>query len=383
MQNQKQKFIVLYETGKFTKTELCKHFGISRPTGDAILKRYREEGWEALEQRSRRPARHPKQTPKEIEDAIIAKRTKYMKWGARKIRVLLQREWAAEMIPSETTVNAIMKKHGLVCERKAVRRRIEKRYPKFDPDLPNEIWSADFKGKFRMGNGSYCHPLTIADSRSRMLFAIQALERPDTESSKPIFEKTFREYGLPEFLHTDNGAPFGNALSLRRMTRLSVWFMELGITPVYSDPASPSQNGRHERMHRDLKAEATRPPGNTLRSQQKCFDEFRMRYNTIRPHEALEMKTPSEVHTPSPKDFPRSIREWNYEKSCRMKMVTVNGAIRWKDKGCVMISTALSGKYVGLDEVENGLWAVYYRHVPLGYFDEKTMRVFEVEDFDF
>lgn len=382
MRNQKQKFIDLYETQKFTKSELCRHFGISRPTGDAILKRYAEEGYEALDERSRRPRNCPNQTSKEIEDALIQKRNKY-RWGARKLLVLVQKDMPDTNLPSETTVNHILHKHGLIPERRKPRRRVENRKPKFDPDGPNEIWSADFKGKFRMGNAEYCNPLTIADSYSRYLFAIAGLEKADAESCKTIFEKTFREHGLPEYLHTDNGSPFGNTQSLRRMTMLAVWLMELGITPVYSDPASPGQNGRHERMHRDLKREATRPPGNTLRSQQRLFNTFRETYNNIRPHESLGMKTPAQVHLRSPREYPRAIREWEYDTNVLMKMVTVNGTIRWKKQGFVMISSALGGKYIGMDEIETGLWALWYRQVPLGYFDETSGKVFEVEDMDF
>ncbi len=382
MRSQKQKFIDLFETGKFTKTELCSHFGITRPTGDAIIKRFHEEGYEALNERTRRPHTYPNQTSKSIEEALVEKRTQFH-WGARKLLVLVQRDMPDAELPSETTVNHILHKHGLIAARRKPRRHVENRKPKFDPDKPNEIWSADFKGKFRMGNAEYCNPLTIADSYSRFLLAINGLERADSEHSKYIFEKTFREYGIPEFLHTDNGSPFGNTQSLRRMTMLSVWLMDLGITPVYSDPASPSQNGRHERMHRDLKREATRPPGNSYRSQQHLFNVFRERYNTIRPHEALGMKTPSEVHRVSERQYPRTIREWEYGPEMAMKMVTVNGAIRWKKQGFVMISSALGGRYIGMEEVETGLWALWYRHVPLGYFDEATGKVFEVEDLDF
>jgi len=382
MRSQKQKFIDLYETQKFTKSELCRHFGISRPTGDAILKRYLEEGYEALNERTRKPRTSPNQTPKEIEDALIEKRKKYH-WGARKLLILVQKDMPEIQLPSETTVNHILHNHGLIAERRKPRRRIENRKPKFDPVVPNEIWSADFTGKFRMGNTEYCNPLTIADSYSCYLFAITGLEKADAENCKSIFEKTFREYGLPEYLHTDNGSPFGSVQSLRRMTMLSVWLMELGITPVYSDPASPGQNGRHERMHRDLKREATRPPGNTLRSQQHLFNTFRETYNNIRPHEALGMKTPSQVHIRSKREYARVIRDWEYDTNLLMKMVTVNGAIRWKKQGFVMISSALGGKYIGMEEVETGLWALWYRQVPLGYFDETTGKVFEVEDMDF
>jgi transposase InsO family protein len=383
MKSQKQKFILLYETGKFTKVDLCTHFGISRPTGDAIIKRYEEEGWEALEVRSRRHKGHPNQTPKVIEEAIISERKKHTRWGARKIMILLSRDFgfSKNEIPSETTVNNIMKKHGLTIPRKKNRRRIENQYPIFDPAEPNEIWSIDFKGKFRMGNGVYCHPLTIADSKSRYLFAIKGLERPDTESSKPVFERIFREHGLPLQLHSDNGSPFGCPTSLRRMTTLAVWFMELGITPVYSDPGHPEQNGRHERMHRELKADATRPPGATFRSQQRKFDRFLEEYNNIRPHEALDMRTPAYVHIRSQREYPGIIRDWSYDRNLRTRMVCANGAMRW-GQGFVMICSSLLGKYVGLEEIEDGLWRVYYRHVELGIFCERTMRVYDVNDFN-
>jgi transposase InsO family protein len=314
MENPKQQFILLYQTGKFTKTELCHQFNISRPTGDAILKRYATEGWEALEAKNRRHKTHPAKTPDQIEEAIIELRKKHIHWGARKIRVLMQRDLKLDpsLIPSETTVNTIMKNHGLTKIRGLRRRHLKDRFPVFDPRIPNEIWSADFKGKFKMGNRQYCQPLTIADSKSRFLIAIEALERASIEASKPIFDKAFREWGLPEYIHTDNGAPFGNAISLRRMTCLSVWFMDLGITPVYSDPAHPEQNGRHERMHRDLKAAATRPPGKDLKAQQGKFNQFRKEYNQVRPHEALDMETPATAHVQSPRTYLGRIQEWQY-----------------------------------------------------------------------
>lgn len=383
MKSQKQKFILLYETGHFTKTELCKEFGISRPTGDAIIKRYHEEGWNALEERSRQHKDHPFKTPERIENEIIRIRTRYKNWGARKIRYLLLKEYDEEEIPSETTVNGIMKKNGLTKKRRTGRRQITPQYPRFDPKEPNEIWSGDFKGKFRMKNGVYCYPLTVVDSYSRYILGIEGVERADTENSKPILEKIFREYGVPEYFHTDNGAPFGNAGSLRRLTMLAVWEIEVGTTPVYSDPASPQQNGRHERMHRDLKAEATRPPGNDLRSQQYLFNQFVEDYNTIRPHEALGMKTPAEVHKRSVRQYPGIIRDWYYDKDLDVRMVTVNGAFRWKDKGFVMVSTALAGKYVGLDDLGNGFMILYFRHVPLGYFCERMMKVYDLEDYNF
>lgn len=384
MESEKQKFVILYQSGKFTKTELCKGFGISRPTGDAILQRFEEEGWDALAVRSKKHIDHPFKTAKEIEDAIIAERKKHTHWGGKKIHRLLERDYnfGDEHIPSITTVNNILKREGLVLSRQRVRRHLEDRHPVYDPEYPNQIQSADFKGRFRMGNHEYCNPLTIADTKTRYLFAIQALERPDTEHCKPIFDKVFREYGLPEYLHTDNGAPFGNANSLRRMTQFSVWIMDVGVTPVYSDPAHPEQNGRHERMHRDLKAEATRPPAANMRAQQKKFDRYLVEYNTVRPHEALDMKTPAEEYVKSVRNYHGVITAWDYSKEQRPKLVTVNGAVRWDTNHLVMISTALSGRYVGFEEAGDGIWRIWYRHVALGYYSELAGRVFEIEDLE-
>jgi len=312
---------------------------------------------------------------------LLAERVKPPQWGARKLLVLLQRSMPEVELPCESTVNNILKKHGKVTPRKRNRQRIINKYPVFDPQAPNLVWSADFKGKFRMGNWEYCNPLTIADSYSRYLFAIHGLEYCRAEDCKPIFEKVFREHGMAEQMHTDNGPPFGSPISLRRMTSLAVWFMDLGVTPVYSDPGQPQQNGRHERMHKDLKAQATRPPGRGWRSQQKKFDEFRKEYNEVRPHEALMMKTPNEVHKESKREYPRRVEEWVCPAEMKMKLVTVNGALRWNSDGLIMVSTALSGKYVGLEEVGNGVWIVYYRHVALGVLSEKTKRVYELEDY--
>jgi len=381
MENLKQKFILLHQVGSLSMTELCRQFGISRPTGYSILKRYENEGWDALEERSRRHRAHPNQTSATAEEALLAERGRHPRWGARKLLVLLERAMPGAELPCESTVNNILKKHGKVIPRRKSRRRIINKYPHFDPQEPNVVWSADFKGKFRMGNWDYCNPLTVADSMSRYLFAIHGLEYCRAEDCKPIFEKAFREFGMPEQMHTDNGPPFGSWNSLRRMSSLAVWFMDLGVTPVYSDPGQPQQNGRHERMHRDLKAEATRPPGTGWRSQQRKFDLFRKEYNEVRPHEALMMKTPSEVHKKSQREYPRRVQDWVYPSEMKMKLVTVNGALRWKSEGLIMVSTALAGRYVGLEPVEDGIWIVYYRDVALGVLSERTQRVYELEDY--
>lgn len=381
MENLKQKFIVLYEAGAGSMAALCRQFGISRPTGYAIVKRYEEVGWDALDERPRSHKAHPWQTAGEVESALLRERDKHPRWGARKLLVLVRRTMPDAALPCESTVNNILKRNGKVIPRKKGRRPVVGKFTYLDPQEPNEVWSADFKGKFRMGNNEYCNPLTIADSCSRYLFAIHGLDTCRAEDCKPIFEKVFREHGLPGMMHTDNGPPFGSPIALRRMTTLSVWFMDLGITPVYSDPGHPQHNGRHERMHKDLKAEATRPPGTGWRSQQRKFDVFRQEYNEIRPHDALMLRTPNEVHRKSAREYSGRVEDWAYPVSMKTKMITVNGGMRWHHDGFTMVTTALGGRYVGLEEVQNGVWIVYYRSVALGVFSERTNRVYELEDY--
>jgi len=382
MITEKEKFIAFYEMDFMSMSELCRRFGISRRTGYNILEAYKLHGVEAINGLSKAHQSHPLKTPKEVEDDILKFRGLHETWGAKKIRELMLDDWEADSVPSVTTVYSILKKHGLVKVHKPRINRIAEINPNFDPKKPNEIWSIDFKGKFRMGNKDYCNPLTVADSKTRYLFAVEGLERATTELCIPVFERVFRQYGLPESIHSDNGPPFGCVNSLRRMTFLSVWFMERGITPVYSDPGCPTQNGRHERMHRDLKAEATRPPGTNLKAQQKLFDRFVSDYNNIRPHEALGMKRPAQVHEISNRKYTGKIDEWIYDRSLHTRMVSANGAVRWRSVNWISISNALCGKIIGMKEVGDGVWELYYRHVLLGYFSEKTMRTYEIENFN-
>lgn len=371
---QKIEFITEWRSGIYTITELCRQFGISRPTAYKYIDRYEKEGLEGLYEKSRSHSNHPKKTKGYIEDSIVSLRAKHPRWGAEKIWKLLQGEYRKNQIPSISTINRILKRNDLVIPRKR-KRRVEPVFPIFDPKNCNEVWSADFKGKFRMGNKIYCHPLTIADSYSRYVFSAKGLYGEKYEPTKKEFERVFKEYGLPKQIHTDNGTPFGRVSAIQRLTRLAVWFIDLGIEPVYSDPAHPDQNGRHERMHRDLKAEATRPPGYDLRVQQRKLNSFVYEYNNVRPHKALDLETPASVHIFSRRQYPEKIKEWVYPAYCQVRRVCRNGALRWRSTKWVMISTTLIEKEVGLEELGNGIWRVYYRNKMLGYFDEKTLRI--------
>jgi len=273
------------------------------------------------------PRKVANKTSKIIENEIINLRQKHPRRGAPKLLVLLQDQFPDQELPKVSTVNLILKRNGLVKNRKK-RFKTEPKKPKFDPGKCNEIWSADFKGQFRLGNTKYCYPLTIADSYSRYVFAAKGMYSPNLKGTKSAFIKVFRHYGLPEQIHTDNGQPFGHIRSLGRLTRLSTWFMELGIMPVYSDPASPGQNGRHERMHRDLKGEATRPPGKNLQSQQVKLNNFVREYNEIRPHDSLNLRTPSAVHIKSERKYLEKTIPWVYPKEFIVRYVTKGGFIR-------------------------------------------------------
>ena len=370
---QKIEFICEWRTGKYTITELCKSFEISRPTAYKIINRFEKMGYDGLLENRRTPRHHPKETDQKVVNEIIKLKEKHKLWGAKKITKLLLKEFHCDIIPSVTTVHNILNKHGLVCPQKRLR-RVKPIHPIFDPKQCNEVWSADYKGKFLMGNKIYCHPLTIADSKSRFVFTAKGHYKENLKSAKTEFTRVFRKYGIPKQMHTDNGSPFGSVAAIQRFTRLSYWFIELGIMPVFSDPAHPEQNGRHERMHRDLKAACAKPSAYDLTAQQRRLNKFVKEYNNIRPHEALDMETPASVHNFSTRPFPEKISNFDYDSEMKVLKVTQNGAMRWGAYNWVYLSASLQGKYVGAMEMGNGIWRVFYRNVFLGYFDENELR---------
>lgn len=369
---QKIEFINEYISNRHTITELCRAFEISRPTAYKLIDRYHKTGLDGLLTQSRAPINHPNRTCEEIELAILSLRKRHPRWGAKKIWKLLQSEFDLERIPSMVTIHNILKRNGFVLPRKRLR-RVKPVFPIFDPKVCNEVWSADYKGKFLMGNKVYCHTLTIADSKSRFLFAAKGQYSERFKSAKTEFTKVFKEYGLPKQIHTDNGAPFGNVAALQRFTKLSYFFIDLGIEPVFSDPAHPEQNGRHERMHRDLKAECAKPPAYNLRAQQQKLNHFKTEYNEIRPHEALNLETPLSQHQYSLIEYPSKIKEFEYHDEIYPRYVCKNGAIRWKADYWVYLARGLAGKYVGMEELGEGIWRIHYRNVFLGYFDESLL----------
>ena len=372
MLKEKQEFINSYETGQYSLSELCRVFEISRPTAYRLLSKYKKYGKEGLGNLSTVPINHPNKTVPEIETAILYFRNKHKNWGARKIKVLLEKDFDKSLVPSSMTIHTIMRKNGLVIRKKRYR-RVKPIHRIYEAEDCNDVWSTDYKGKFLMGNKKYCHPLTISDKKSRYLLLAKGHYKENFADTKQSFTRVFKEYGLPKQIHSDNGVPFGSTRAVRRYTRLSYWFIDLGIAPVFSDPGQPQQNGKHERMHRDLKASCAKPSSYNMRSQQRSLNKFVKEYNEIRPHEALEMKTPSSVYEKSERRYKNKIEDWEYGEDIYPRKVSKTGAMRWRKYDWIYVSRALAGKYVGLEELGNGIWRVYYRQVFLGYFDTKKL----------
>jgi len=348
-------------------TEVCREFGISRKTGYKIFGRYKEHGLEALSDRCRRPVRYANQLPPQIESLIVSLKRNKPHWGARKLRELLVRRLDQDIrVPAKSTIHAVLHRHGLV---KGIGRpRSRARGTALSPGTaPNDLWCADFKGEFKLGNGHYCYPLTVTDHASRFVLLCEALESTREHSALTAFEQLFRERGLPAAIRSDNGVPFASPNALFSLSKLSVWWLRLGIAVERIRPGQPQQNARHERMHLTLKQEATRPPGMNSLQQQARFDVFVREFNTERPHEALAMKTPAELYSASPRPY-QGLPELGYPLHDREVLVTACGRICMHRKR-VNLSQVLAGQRLGIKEVDEGIWLVSFMHYDLGYID--------------
>jgi transposase InsO family protein len=357
-----------------TMTDLCVEFGISRKTGYKIYDRYKESGAEALNDRSRRPYRYANQLPPQVVAQIVGLKNDKPHWGARKIRELLLRRLPSEIkVPSRSTIHAVLDRSGLV--KRMGRRRNKAHGTALSAGAhPNDLWCADFKGEFTLGNKRYCYPLTVTDHASRYLLMCEALESVREEGAFQAFEHLFRERGLPAAIRSDNGVPFASPNALFNLSKLAVWWLRLGISIERIKPGHPQQNGRHERMHRTLKEATTRPAAMNSLQQQAKFDAFITEYNTERPHEALGMKVPSELYQPSSRIY-QGIGELEYPFHDRDITVTSCGRICMHRKK-INLSTVLAGQKLGIKEVDEGIWLVSFMHYDLGYIDleQKTLQ---------
>jgi transposase InsO family protein len=359
--------------GLYTMTELCARYGISRRVGYKWLARYQATGADGLTDQSRRPLGSPRAVSDEVAARLLACRQQHPTWGPRKLLAYLARRRPRVAWPAASTVGELLKRHGLVRPR---RRRPQPGHPgrpTTPMDAPNAVWTADFKGQFRTGDGAYCYPLTVCDGYSRYLLACRGLPSVETVGARGVFERLFRTYGLPARIRSDNGVPFATS-ALGRLSQLSAWWIKLGITPELIEPSSPQQNGRHERMHRTLKAEATKPARASLSAQQRRFDAFRAEYNAERPHEALGNDTPADHYVPSTCPYPARLADPAYPGHFEVRYVSGNGGVRWHNQW-VNVSHVLAEEYVGLEEVDDGVWSVYFGPVLLGRFDERDLRI--------
>jgi transposase InsO family protein len=360
-------------------SDVCRAFGISRKTGYKIWDRYRQEGLDALTDRSRRPVRYANQLPDQIERLIVDAKKGKPHWGARKIRELLVRRLAGDVrIPAKSTVHAVLDRHGLV-SRARKRRAANKAMgtPLSQAATPNDLWCADFKGEFKTGDGRYCYPLTVTDQASRMILACEALESTREMPVIETFVRLFKERGLPAAIRSDNGLPFASPNGLYNLSKLSVFWLRLGIAIERIRPGNPQQNGRHERMHRTLKQETARPPGMNALQQQGRFDDFVSEFNEERPHEALAMKTPAEAYAPSSRPY-EGLPGVEYPFHDRDILVTACGRICMARKK-INVSTVLAGQRLGITEVDDGIWLVSFMRYDLGYIDmeQRTLQTID------
>jgi transposase InsO family protein len=349
-------------------TDLCREYGVSRKTAYKMRARYEELGPRGLFDLPRARKTQTRRTPPEVEKAVLALRAKHPTWGPKKLQAWMLARGPGFKVPSDATIGKILERNNV--PRRRCRRRTYTPYrsPLTEALAPNDIWCADFKGQFKLGNGRYCYPLTITDRFSRLIIRCEALENAKCEPAIATFDQAFREYGLPKVIRTDNGVPFA-ARGLWALSRLSVHWLRLGIWPERIAPAHPEQNGQHERMHLVLKQETTRPPGTNILQQQERFDRFVETYNDERPHEALAQRPPREIYTKSPRAFPRELSAPEYplhDEACR---VHTNGYV-WLERGHQFkLGTALAGESVGVREVEGNRYLVTFMQFDLGHYD--------------
>lgn len=359
-------------------TDVCREFGISRKTGNKFLERYKRQGPSGLEDLTRRPAKLARQSSTQVRSLILELKKDKPTWGAAKIREYLCQKHPRLRFPVRSTVHEILDRNGLV--RKQGRKR---RYTASPTHLgkahePNQIWCTDFKGQFRLGNRKYCYPLTISDQFSRYLLCCEGLESTQEQDASKVFQSIFQEFGLPDAIRSDNGVPFSTRTVLG-LSRLSVWWMRLGIRLERIEPGHPEQNGRHERMHRTLKEATALKPGSNFLQQQELFDQFRDEYNLERPHEALKMKTPQSIYKSSKRVFPDELPVPEYEDHDFVRTVYAKGQVAFGSNHTFFLSAALAGQPIGITQAEEKLWRVTFLDLDLGYYDEETNRFTEME----
>jgi putative transposase len=372
--DERMRFVADYLTGGVTVTELCRRYGVSRPTGHQLIARYQAEGAAGLGPRSRRPHTSPQTIAPAVAEALVALRQRHPDWGPVKLIDALRLRSPDDAWPAPSTAGALLKARGLIAERRRRTPPAPTARPTTGMDTPNAVWTIDFKGEFRTRDAAWCYPLTVMDGCSRYLLACQALRSTASGPAQAVLTRVFREYGLPRRIRSDNGVPFAGPTALARLSRLSVWWIRLGIEPERIQPGCPAQNGRHERMHRTLKRGTTRPPAGNQAAQQRRFAVWRREYNEERPHAALAAVTPAMVYVPSARVLPATLAPVIYPGHFETRHVMSNGCMKWRGR-IVSVSAVLVHEDIGLEEFADGIWAVYFGPVRLGTFDERSSRI--------
>ena len=365
------KFVAAVLEGERSISSLCDAFGISRKSAYKWLGRYRAGGPEGLIEQSRAPKSSPQRIDAAVEQLVVAIRRRHATWGPKKIAAHMATTAPGIAIPALSTIGSALVRHDLVRKRRPRSRQVGYAMPLERASQPNDIWCVDFKGDFRTGDGRRCHPLTMTDAFSRFLLCCKALRSTRSSSARSEFEAVFREYGLPRVIRSDNGVPFASTGGL---SALAVWWVKLGIWPERIAPGKPQQNGAHERMHRTLKAEATRPPRASNKAQQRAFNAFLETFNTVRPHEALQQRTPASLYRPSARQLPHHLPEPRYPAHYEVRRVNSCGQIKLHGAS-VFVTHSLRSENIGLEPLDDGLWAVHFGMMRFGCLDERIRKV--------
>jgi putative transposase len=368
--DERLKFVRDALSDRFTMSELCARYGVSRRVGYKWLARYDAEGRRGLADRNRAPHHCPHKLSDRVTELLVDARTAHPHWGARKLLVVLAaRHPEVDGWPAPSTAADLLARRGLVQHRRRRRAPVHPGVVRPDTAAPNDLWTADFKGQFRTGNGVYCYPLTIADQHTRFLLECHGLLSTETVTAKPVFERVFRAYGLPVAIRTDNGVPFATQ-AIHGLSYLNVWWMRLGIVHQRIRPGRPQENGAHERMHRTLKRQAVRPVRANCAAPQRSFDAFRREYNTERPHERLGQQTPASRYRASPRPYPERLTPIEYPGHFVVKKVTTGGTFRFQTR-LLYLAKAMVDQHIGLEETDDGIWAIHFNTVLLATFDER------------
>ena len=359
--------------GSYTVTDLSVIYGVSRKTIYKWTERYDEYGIDGLVELGRAPHVHPNRTNNEVVGRLVQFKREHMSWGPKKLLEVLRRQEPEEIWPSVSTAEKWLKRNGLVKKRRYRRRVPPYSEPFLDCDKPNKVWSADYKGQFRTGDDLWCYPLTITDNMSRYLLSCRGLYSPCYIDTRQWFEWTFREYGIPEAIRNDNGTPFAGR-SITGLSRLSIWWIRLGIRPERIEAGKPYQNGRHERMHRTLKEDTANPPAASISAQQARFEEFMQEYNEVRPHEALGQRPPATAYEPSGRRYPEKVRSPQYDEGAEVRRVKRGGEIIFRSSN-YFLTELLAGEKVGIKEMDNGCYEIRYGFHPIGVIDLRMGKI--------